>query len=85
MIWEGLDGSPGKLAAVSTAEKSSDTGSVGVHVGISLRDCTEKNSLKPELAVSLDVHASKSNNPQSKQDQLMIRFTLIFIFSSYAA
>ena len=89
MIWEGFDDSPGKLAAVSTAEKSSDVGSVGVPVGASAgmlsSDCTLDNSSEPELAVSLAVHAGNSNNPQSKQDQLMIRFTKISIFSSHAA
>ena len=89
MIWEELDGAPGKLAAVSTAEKSSDAGSVGVPVGASAgmlsSGCALDNSSEPELTVSLAVHAGNSNNPQSKQDQLMIRLTLISIYSSHAA
>lgn len=88
MIWEGFDDSPGKLAAVSTAEKSSDASSVGVPLGASAgmlsSDCVLYNSSEPELAVSLAVHAGNSNNLQSKQDQLIIRFTLISIFTSHA-
>lgn len=87
VIWEGFDDSPGKLAAVSKAEKSSDAGSVGVPVGASAgmlsSDCTLDNFSEPELAVFLVVHADKSNNPQSKQDKLMIRFTLISIFNPH--
>lgn len=68
------------LVVVSAAEKGFASVSVGVLVGISFRDCAEKNSSKPELTVSLDVHAGKSNNPQSRQNRLVILFTLISIF-----
>ena len=89
MIWEGLDGFPGKLAAVSTAVESSDAGSVVVPVGDSAgmlsSDCTLDNSSEPELAVSLVVHAGKSSNPQNKQNRLVILFTLVFIFTSHTA
>lgn len=68
------------LVVVSAAEKGFASVSVGVLVGISFRDCAEKNSSKLELTVSLVVHAGKSNNPQSRQNRLVILFTLISIF-----
>lgn len=57
------------LVVVSAAEKGFASVSVGVLVGISFRDCAEKNSSKLELTVSLVVHAGKSNNPQMQTKQ----------------